>query len=72
MEPLKTDSYIKGQNIDIIWLTVKVDYARIKTKERERERERERESEREKEKAFKEWWGVRETIAILNMTTTDS
>ena len=40
---------------------------------RKNERESlEREREREREKAFKEWWGVRETIAIQDMTTTDS
>ena len=39
----------------------------------ELKRKNEREREREKrEKAFKEWWGVRETIAIQDMTTTDS
>ena len=40
--------------------------------ELKRKNEREREREREREKAFKEWWGVRETIAIQDMTTTDS
>ena len=41
--------------------------------ELKRKNEREpRERERERENAFKEWWGVRETIAIQDMTTTDS